>query len=146
MQVFFILVIFDHGCNETFTCADLRLVLCESMKENGVIFDEYEITQLVQVLMDESLAEGRKCQELNYKDMKNLLDQGNGLATALALRYHHLMTYSYFQAALYSRYFSFFPVWIICSFPQLLWQRDMSLCPSASHPAMRGITRPTSDF
>ena len=57
------------------------------MKENGVIFDEDEITQLVQVLMNESLADGRKCcQGLSYLDMKSLLDKGNGLATTLALR------------------------------------------------------------
>ena len=79
------MVIFDHEGDGHFDCSDLRLILCESMKENGVIFDEAEITQLVQVLLDESFSR-KTCQGLNYVDMKAMLDTGNGLATALALR------------------------------------------------------------
>ena len=79
------MVLFDHDSDGNFDCSDMRLILSESMKENGVSFDDEEITQLVQVLMDESLT-AKQCQGLNYHDMKSLLAEGNGLATALALR------------------------------------------------------------
>ena len=80
-------MIFDHDSVGNFDCGNLRLLLCESMKENGVNFDDDEVTQLVQVLMDESLEDSQQCHGLNYMDMKALLAKGNGLATALALRY-----------------------------------------------------------
>ena len=55
------------------------------MKENGVIFDQDEIEQLVKVLIDEVVTD-KKRGGITYEDMKKLLGMERNLATALASR------------------------------------------------------------
>ena len=48
------------------------------MKDNGVIFDQTEVDQLVQILMEESLNQDDKdsCTlGITYKDLKNMLNR-----------------------------------------------------------------------
>ena len=59
----------------------LRTILREGIKNNGVIFDEDETQQMVDVLMME-------CQnELEYQDINVILDQHSELCESLAYRY-----------------------------------------------------------
>ena len=59
------------------------------MKENGVIFDEAEIGQLVGVLIEECVGPNVKCTKsvaIEYKDVRALLDKEESLAESLAAR------------------------------------------------------------
>ena len=58
------------------------------MKDNGIIFDEEEIQQLVGVLIEELIGEKActKSTGIQYRDMRRLLDRQKGLAAALATR------------------------------------------------------------
>ena len=89
-KVFFLFSLFDMSDEGKLTCAQLKEVLLDSMKENGVIFDEGEIRQLVSVLIEECLGrEVKGCPKgitIEYADIRRLLDQEKGLAAALAAR------------------------------------------------------------
>lgn len=89
LQVFFLITLLDDTNSGSLNCANLRRVLTESMKENGVIFDEEQIRQLVGVLIEECIGRKHYCSEstrIAYKDMKRLLDKQKGLAAAIGGR------------------------------------------------------------
>ncbi len=59
------------------------------MSDNGVIFDEAEIQQMVGVLIEECVGE-KACDkevQLTYQDIRSLLDKEDGVAATLAARY-----------------------------------------------------------
>ena len=59
------------------------------MKENGVIFDEAEIGQLVGVLIEECVGPNVGCTKgvaIEYSDVRGLLDKQESLAESLAAR------------------------------------------------------------
>lgn len=88
LQVFFLFTLFDKNDSGNLTCAELREVLTDTMTENGVIFDDDEIRQLVGVLIEECIGPG-KCTsstKIEYQDMRRLLDNQRGLAESLASR------------------------------------------------------------
>ena len=73
------------------SCSDLRQVLTDTVADNGIIFDELEIRQLVEVVIEE--CKGRKCSNtqedvnVSYIEMKALLENQAGLAVAIGTRW-----------------------------------------------------------
>ena len=65
-------------------------MLTDTVADNGIIFDEREIRQLVEVVIEE--CKGRKCSNsqedvnVSYIEMKVLLEKQAGLAVAIGTR------------------------------------------------------------
>jgi hypothetical protein len=92
LQVFFLFTLFSNGSDtETLSSSDLKQVLYDSMKENGIIFDDEQIEQLVQVLMEESMAGNKnKANDVDgvtYTGMRALMEKEKGLAAAIGGRW-----------------------------------------------------------
>ena len=72
------------------SCSDLRQVLTETVADNGVIFDEKEIGQLVEVVIEECKSSNKYCPmgdvNVSYLEMKALLEKQAGLAVAIGTR------------------------------------------------------------
>ena len=72
------------------SCSDLRQVLTETVADNGIIFDEQEIRQLVDVVIEECKRskEYPAKEEINvtYSEMKALMEKQSGLAVAIGTR------------------------------------------------------------
>jgi len=86
-KVFFLFSLFDRDDSGSLSCSELRQVLVDTVKDNGIIFDEDEVRQLAGVLIEELVGPGVKCSrsvKISYKDMRRLLDLERGLAAAIA--------------------------------------------------------------
>ena len=85
-QVFFLFALFDEKNSGKLSCSNLTKVLTESMKENGVIFDDEMISRLVDVLIEESVGTKRKCKDtvFGYNEMKQMMGQEKAISAALA--------------------------------------------------------------
>ncbi len=94
-QVFFLFTLFNSSPeSHSISSDDLQQVLHDSMQENGVIFDEEQIQQLVHVIMEDCRSAGRRRREkkeavaegITYTDMRALMAKEKGLAGAIAAR------------------------------------------------------------
>ena len=68
-------------------------MLTDTVKDNGIIFDEKEIRQLVDVMIEECKDSkvSHNCSNddvtITYLEMKSLLEKQSGLAAAIGTRY-----------------------------------------------------------